>query len=414
MDRHPTLTLGLALCGAAALGLAGCRGYGGAGYPAYPSYVAAVAAADLDGDGRLDLVCSVQNGTGPSYVSALLQDPVPPGGFLGPVRSSAGAYPGNLAVASLGGGANPGVVVVNTLVSASLNPATAVSVLLPDAVRPGGFLAPASLALGTRNPVDVALGDLQGDGGQDLVVAADGGNDVLVFFHGDAPGAFQPPVSLAVGGVPAAVTVADLLGDGRPAIVAATTGNTVAVLLQASPATAPPTWLAYAAYPVGSYPVSVKAADLDGDGRLDLVVANAGSALAPTSQGLSILRQAPAPAPAGTFLAAVSYGTGDYAAASVAVGALAGSGLPDIAVANYGLPGTPGSVSVFLHDPGSPGAFLAPVLYSGNVGPVSVALGDLDGDGLPDLAIADGASIMVRRQLAGAPGSFGGPLYFQP
>ena len=96
----------------------------------------------------------------------------------------------------------------------------------------------------------------------------------------------------------------------------------------------------------------------------------------------------------------------------MAVGDLNGDGRPDIAVANYGLPATPGSVSVLLQDPANPGKFLAPSLYPGITGPSFVAIGDLNGNGLNDLAIADGGMV-VRFQVVGQPGVFGAPVAYQ-
>jgi hypothetical protein len=214
-------------------------------------------------------------------------------------------------------------------------------------------------------------------------------------------------VSLPVGGVPTAVAMADLNGDGLLDLAVATSGNLVSVLLQ-NPAS-PGTFLPHVDYTVGSNPVSVKAVPFTG-GLPDLVVANYGTDLAPTTQGLSVLLHDPANA--GAFLAAASYSTGDYGSCSVAVGDLNGDGRPDIAVANYGLPATPGSVSVLLQDPANPGKFLAPSLYPGITGPSFVAIGDLNGNGLNDLAIADGGMV-VRFQVVGQPGVFGAPVAYQ-
>jgi len=407
--RHPGLRLGLVLVACAALG-AGLVHCGGGRYRGYARpTTAAVAAVDLNGDGRTDLVAANAFYGGSAFVTVRIQDPAWPGGVQPPLRSSAGSSPGNLAAASLGGGARPSLVVANPQLAPMVNPANTVSLLQPDPALSGGFLPPVALALGVRNPGDVAMGDLNGQGRVAIVVAADGGSDLLLFVQGSTPGSFAAPVSLPVGGVPAATAMADLDGDGLLDIVAATSGNLVSVLLQ-DPAH-PGSFLPHVDYPVGSNPVSVKIAPLAGSGLPDLVVANAGTDLGPTTQGLSILPHDPARP--GAFLAAASYDTLDYAAAGVAVGDLNGDGLLDVAVANYGLPYSPGSVSVFLQDPGHPGSFLAPSLYPGYSGPSSIAIGDLNGDGLPDLLTADGG-VLARFQLPGQPGLFG-PLvgYYQ-
>ena len=83
---------------------------------------------------------------------------------------------------------------------------------------------------------------------------------------------------------------------------------------------------------------------------------------AATDSGISILVQ-DASAP-GIFLPAVSYAAGSQPT-SIAVGDLNGDGRPDLSVANYGSPdgSIKASVSVFLQDPADPGQFLPATDY---------------------------------------------------
>jgi VCBS repeat protein len=87
------------------------------------------------------------------------------------------------------------------------------------------------------------------------------------------------------------------------------------------------------------------------------------------------------------------------------VGDLNGDGKPDLVVANLG-PAPSGSVSVLLQDPAHPGVFLAASNYPGLGQPLAVAIADLNGDGHPDIAVADGNSAAVMLQIASAPGTF--------
>ena len=121
------------------------------GYYGHSPATAAVAGADVNGDGKVDLLGANQAGFGASgFVSVRLQDSSQPGGLQAPLRSSAGTNPASLAVGSLGGSALPGVVVVNQQAQPSINPANTVSVLQPG-TRPGTFLAPVPLGVGSRS-----------------------------------------------------------------------------------------------------------------------------------------------------------------------------------------------------------------------------------------------------------------------
>jgi hypothetical protein len=161
------------------------------------------------------------------------------------------------------------------------------------------------------------------------------------------------------------------------------------------------TFLPAISFAVGQQPIAVKIADLNGDGLADLAVANLGSPSDLTTASVSVLLQDLAHP--GHFLPATNYHTGT-ASEDVAIGDLNGDGKPDLVVANSG-----GSVSVLLQDPARPGGFLPAVNYPGK-GPSSVGIGDLNGDGLPDIAVADSTSATVMFQNPGAPGTFFAPV----
>ncbi|WP_316415359.1 FG-GAP repeat domain-containing protein [Mesoterricola silvestris] len=396
------------VAGLAALQLS-CSGdshYQRSGFADYP--VTWVAVADLNGDGLVDIVDAVHfEGGGAAasgWVSARVQDPAARGTYLDPVQTAAGANPAFLVAARLSPAGNPGVVVANRQLAPGAGASNQVSVLFPDPAVPGGFKAPVALPVGTRNPVAAAVGDLDGDTYPDVVVAADGASTLLLFTQQAPGGTFAAPVALAAGGEPTSVAVADLNGDGLADIVATTSGNQVSVFLQ-DPAH-PGSFLPRVDYAVGVHPVAVAVADLNGDGLPDLVVANNGTGTAPTTQGVSVLLQASG----GAFQPAVTYDAGDAFASAVAVGDLDGDGRPDIVVANAGVPGDPGSVAVLIQD--GTGAFKAPVRYGGVQGPGSVAIADVDGDGLPDLVLGDGG-LFVRFQIPGRPGVFGPPAQYR-
>src|SRR5262249_4151062 len=87
-------------------------------------------------------------------------------------------------------------------------------------------------ANGIQAPDAVKIADLNGDGIPDLAVANGGGNDVLVYL-GTGPGQFAPtPLTFFVGTDPVGLTVADLTGNGTPDLVVADEGsNDVSILI---------------------------------------------------------------------------------------------------------------------------------------------------------------------------------------
>jgi hypothetical protein len=180
---------------------------------------------------------------------------------------------------------------------------------------------------------------------------------------------FLPPVSYPAGSTPQAVTTADVNGDGKLDLVTANAGsNTVSVLLGNGNGT----FQAAKTYGVGSAPNSVAVGDFNRDGKLDLVTAN------DQDNTVSVLLGNGD----GTFQPAKNYATGQ-SPVSVAVGDF--NGKLDIVTANYG----DNTVSVLLgNGDGTFGAAESIVL---DAPPTAVAVGDLTADGRLDLAVTTAA-----------------------
>jgi hypothetical protein len=354
-------------------------------------YTNAVVMADVDGDGRADLIsCNgvYENDVATyGYVSVALQ--TAPATFATPVRYTVGGDPAAVAVGDLNGDGRLDLAVANAA-------SGTVTLLFQSATTAGTFGTPLTLSCGGLTPLDVAIGDLNQDGRADLAVAAAGSNSALIFNQLATAGTFGSPVNLALSGDPRAVVVADLNGDGRMDLAVSTTADVVSVLYQNASAG---TFAIPVDLPVGTRPVALKAVDLTGSGRLDLLTCNY---RATAATGLSVLRQT---AP-GVFAAAVNYALDDYYAAGLALGDLDGDGRLDVAVACAGLSGDPGSVAILIQDPANPGTFLQPANYRGYMGGLGVALGDVNNDGKVDLVVADGLPYQ-RLQVPSAPGTFG-------
>jgi len=406
----------LATGAAVLLAATGCGGYGddyydncySCGQPLTYNVPNSIAIADLNGDGVPDLAVATTLDQGlvsnPGFANVILNSKTSPGTFDAGVQySTTGGNPSGIVATDLTGSGSLDLVVSNF-------GSGSISVFMHGAT-PGTYMPALNIVTGGQ-PNQVVAGDLTGSGGnRDLVLADDSpaGNAIVLVHDAANPGQFLAPIMLATNGYTPSVAVGTI-ATGQVAVVAATSdvnGNNGVVTVFVETSTNPVTFAAPVTYPAGAQPQAVRIADVNGDGLPDLVVANLGPGSDGTgTSGVSVLLQ-DATHP-GTFLAPVGYQT-PFGAVDVAVGDLNGDGLPDLVVASYG-PYPTGAISVLLQNAATPGTFGTATVYAGFGQPLSVAIADLNGDGHPDIAAADGTSATVMLQNAAMPGTFANPV----
>jgi hypothetical protein len=247
------------------------------------------------------------------------------------------------------------------------------------AVSPDGTINLPRLNSVGGSPGGIAVADLNGDGQPDVVVAgAHDDVDVLLSQNGQ----FGVPTGYSLGPNsprPATVATADLNNDGKPDVVTVNGSGSISVLLGKGDGTlgTPITTT------VDSNARSLAFGDFNGDGNLDVAVAAYGLDFTADNGSITVLKGNGD----GTFGTAQTLTISGLHPVAVAAADLNGDGILDLAaVAIVGSSVAPATLAVFLGQPG--GTFQPAVTFPLQTtgGPKSgIAIGDLNGDGIPDI-----------------------------
>ncbi|RYZ16523.1 MAG: VCBS repeat-containing protein, partial [Myxococcaceae bacterium] len=366
----------------------------------YPGGGGSLSVVDLDADGALDVVVashlvSIYYGTGGGLLAKSVE--VSPSGYLAAM------------VADLNGDGRPDLVQGHETSSS-------VRVLFNQGSRV--FAAPVTYTLRPGPPIKLMTSfDMNGDGTLDIVVPRSGRSDVLLnsgtgeftltdsvvgpgvptgVFVGDvdddgdtdlllssegAIGVMRKPASGPVGGLESYAAhltrfgVGDLDNDGVTDFATSSPEGWGVLLMRDG------------ALPVGQvFPTFARTLtvtdDFNGDGQQDLVFSSSSRFSVQFGSG-------------GSFGPLQTYGVG-VGAVGLGSGDLDGDGRPELLVA-----GRSGAVQVFPNQ--GDGTFGAPQVHQVGWGRTSLARADFDGDGLPDLAVSDcGANrVSILRNVGG-------------
>jgi len=384
----------------------------GVQYPSNGTAAMFLATGDLNGDGKADIVvvslCTAnlstcRAGQYPSadgVVSILLGNG--DGTFQPAITyDSGGGAASSVAIADLNHDGNPDVVVANECRANGDCTHSSVSVFLgngdgtlrsPVSYDSGGF----QFSWDTTTGASVAIGDVNGDGKPDLVVANQdsfnsSSNGVIGVLLGNGDGSFKPGATYENNGVwPSSVVLADMNGDGKPDIVVSNYGDGSVGIL---PGRGDGTFGLAALYDLGSYASSLAVSDLNNDGRPDLVVA-VGCGIPKLRSclegGVSVLLADKS----GSFKPAVTYLSADFYAGNVVVADLNGDGIPDVLQTGPGSVVVGGAVvMVFLGN--GDGTLQSPTLYPTLDGATPLIVGDWNGDSTVDLALGELENVEV-------------------
>lgn len=252
-------------------------------------------------------------------------------------------------------------------------------------------------------PYDIAIADIDGDGKPDIVCTNEGYSSVSILKNISFAGilSFAPKVEFTTASTPRGIAVGDIDGDGKPdLVIACQYGHGISILKNTS-TTGNISFASKTDFGTGanSYPQSVAIGDLDGDGKPDIAVADNDQ---PDGKTVSVFRNISS---IGNISLAThvdlltNIGSGTY---MVKMSNIDGDGKPDILVENQSLNNT----SIFRNNSSAGSmAFNIRVNFSNQIHTYDLIVGDLDGDGKPDIGVPQGGLyfIDIRRNTVDNP-----------
>ncbi len=342
--------------------------------------------ADLDNDGKPELI-ECASGNLFIYRNIGATGTLSPSSFASPVTLSLYPSANHVITADLDGDGRLDIIVT----SPSYNSISYYRNIIPvngGSITSAMFYGRVDISTGST-PNKIAAGDLDGDGKVDIVCANSGSNNLSVFTNTGYPGvvSFGVQQTFATGLYPWQPVLSDIDADGKlDIIVTNNNSNTISVFKNTS-TSGTPSFASQVAFATGSYPFGIDEGDIDGDGRPDIVVANS------SSNSISIFRNAGLTGSinGSSFASRVDYSSNTYPF-ELRISELNGDAKPEIVVANN----SSTSFSVWQNIAASgtinSSSLSTRIDYITNNVQRSLCIGDLDNDNRADVCFTSNST----------------------
>ncbi len=297
---------------------------------------------------------------------------IAPNSFASKIDFPAGRYPREMIVCDLDMDKKPDIVMINgndSLIAVYKNLSTTGNI---------SFANVANYSTG-NNPFGIAAGDFNGDGKQDIAVCNNNDNTVSIFKNSSTRSniIFDTPINFQTADNPISITVSDFDNDGKPDIaVVNSNSNSISVLRNITAKKI--SFDNKVDFPAGNWPMGICSGDLNGDGKTDIAVTNF------NDNTISVFKNASKQGKM-IFESKLIFQTGDGPWHPV-IADVNDDQKPELIIPNS----NSNSISIFKNiSKENKIAFSTKKDYVTGELPLNIAVGDIDGDEKPDIAVSD-------------------------